>query len=496
MPNTKLHDPISGRYKFDFDSDFDEGSSSSDYAFNEEEAYEEWNYFAQREARHNLMDESDSEEEQRSSKPLDIRCKELPKKFRPQSSLDFLQNIVAKNLTSDSRHYIHTLRRIQQYMIPLVLNEFTFLAMGPAGSGKTTGYLLPLVNKLVELKEIELYGRKGPAAVIVTHTENKIKHIKELCNRYSRGSSLVKYFTTTEELNRQSSFNPNIVMDVICASATVMVDALGKYHIPLKWVKFLVIEEFHFCTEGSEYKENLIAVKKLLSNHGVTPVSIFISTIVPEEKMIDINFMLEMANTRVARLIAPPMMEELSVSVLPCKSTRDHCYWLLKLLAGEGTSPRKTVVLVNKPRVAHFLTLMLVYHRVSTTYITREDSLLAAEEGIRQWRTEECRVVVADYDSLKDLDYGYVETCILFEPPEADFCSFHKRFLDLSAKLNHRRRMYIMLNTELDAGAASCVVEFLESLNQVVPQFLVDMAETAGEPAMETQESSSSSSGE
>uniref|UniRef100_A0A0N4VY74 SLC12 domain-containing protein n=1 Tax=Haemonchus placei TaxID=6290 RepID=A0A0N4VY74_HAEPC len=88
---------------------------------------------------------------------------------------------------------------------------------------------------------------------------------------------------------------------------------------------------------------------------------------------------------------------------------------LLKLLAGEGTSPRKTVVLVNKPRVAHFLTLMLVYHRVSTTYITREDSLLAAEEGIRQWRMEECRVVVADYDSLKDLDYGYVETVCIQE---------------------------------------------------------------------------------
>ncbi|VDO56259.1 unnamed protein product [Haemonchus placei] len=95
---------------------------------------------------------------------------------------------------------------------------------------------------------------------------------------------------------------------------------------------------------------------------------------------------------------------------------------------------------------------------------------------------------------LKSLSDAF--QCILFEPPDADFCSFHKRFLDLSAKLNHRRRMYIMLNTELDAGAASCVVEFLESLNQVVPQFLVDMAETAGEPAMETQESSSSSSGE
>ncbi|KAK6024027.1 hypothetical protein OSTOST_10171 [Ostertagia ostertagi] len=151
----------------------------------------------------------------------------------------------------------------------------------------------------------------------------------------------------------------------------------------------------------------------------------FISVIVPEEKMFDVNFMTELANTKVARLIAPPMLEELSVSVLPCKSNRDHCYWLLRLLVGEGVSPRKTVVMVNKPRTAHFLALLLTCNGVSSTYITRDDSLLAAEDAIRQWRIEECRVIVADYDSIKDLDYGFVELCILFEPPEADFCSFH-----------------------------------------------------------------------
>ncbi|KAK5971700.1 DEAD/DEAH box helicase [Trichostrongylus colubriformis] len=496
MPDVSLHDPISGKYKFGFDSDYDEGASSVGYAFNEEEASVEWDYFAERQARHDMMEESDSEEELQPCKRLDIRCKGLPSNFRPQSSLDFLQNIVKRNVTSDLKHYIHTLRRVQQYMIPLVLSEFAFLSMGPTGAGKTSGYLIPLVNKLIELKEIELRGRKGPVALVVTHTENKIKHIKELCYRYSRGSSLAKYFTTKEDMEKDSSFNPNYVVDLICASAPVMVNVLCKYHVPLKWVKFLVIEEFHFCATNSEYMERLMALNNLLTAHGVAPVCMFISAIVPEEKMFDINFMMEMAKTRVVRLIAPPMLEELSVSVLPCKSTRDHCYWVLRLLAGEGVSPRKTVILVNKPRTAHFLTLLLTYQGISSTYITRTDSLLAAEDAIRQWRTEECRTIVADYDSLKDLDYGFVELCILFEPPDADFCSFHKRILDLSAKLHYRRRLYILLDTELDAGAASCVIEFLEKINQIVPRFLVDMAEAAGDPSRDLEETLSSSHSE
>ncbi|KAK6055729.1 hypothetical protein COOONC_06768 [Cooperia oncophora] len=296
MIDMSLQDPISGKYKFDFDSDSSDEASSSGYAFNEEQASNEWDYFAERQARHKMMHESDSEDETQSGEPLDVRCKDLPPKFRPQgnqeelfgtqtthsevwayipsicSDLNFLQDNVARNLTSDPRHCIYTLRRIQQYMVPLVLNEFTFLAMGSMGAGKTSGYLLPLVNKLVELKEIEIRGRKGPAALIVTHTENKIKHIRELYNRYSRGTSLVKYFTTRGELDK-SSYHSNLVADLICASAPVMVDAIHKHHVsslPLKWVKFLVIEEFHLCTTDSEFMESLIALKKLLSANGAS----------------------------------------------------------------------------------------------------------------------------------------------------------------------------------------------------------------------------------
>ncbi|VDO85037.1 unnamed protein product [Heligmosomoides polygyrus] len=112
-------------------------------------------------ARKKVLTESDREDETPCAKPLDVRGKYLPMIFEPQINLDFLQNNVARNLQVDSKHYIHTLRQIQQYMIPLVLNEIPFVVAGPAGAGKTTGYLLPLVNKLVELKEIEVLCLPG-----------------------------------------------------------------------------------------------------------------------------------------------------------------------------------------------------------------------------------------------------------------------------------------------------------------------------------------------
>lgn len=438
-----------------------------------------------------MVTESDREDETPCAKPLDVRGKYLPMNFKPQTNLDFLQNNVARNLQVDSKHYIHTLRQIQQYMIPLVLNEFPFVVAGPAGAGKTTGYLLPLVNKLVELKEIEKRGRRGPLALIVTHSDSKIRHIKDLCNRYSRGTSVLKYYPTNEELH-QSSMNNKTLIDIMCATATTIVDVVNCFQLSLERVKFIVVEEFHYCTKNSEYKKELTVLKDLLKKHEVQPTCFFISMLTSREKMFDIGFMTSLARTKVTRLAAPSLVDDVSVGVLPCSSIKDHCGWLIRLIAGEGVVARKTVVLVNHPQRAHYVALLLTYLGVSATFLTKDDTLLAAEDAVRQWRTEECRVLAADYDSLPDLDYGFVETCVLFELPDSDFCSFHKRILSLSAKLSYKRRVFILINKELDSTAASCVVGFLEHLKQPIPQFLVDLADSAGEPDQESGSSASS----
>ncbi|EPB74759.1 hypothetical protein ANCCEY_06124 [Ancylostoma ceylanicum] len=307
--------------------------------------------------------------------------------------------------------------------------------MGPEGSGKTSGYLLPLVNKLVEFKEIELRGRRGPFALVVTHTENKLKHIKYLCSSFCGGTSLIKFFITEEELQAMANIPTTSTIDLVCATAHTVVDAMRKFQ----------------------------------------PAYMFISGLTSPQNLFDKRFMNEMARSKIVKLVAPPMLDDIKVAVLPCNSTWSHFNWLLRLLAGDGVALRKTVVLANDPWVVHTITLRLTLDDVPSIYLTHNDSLLEAEEAVRLWRTEECRVIVADYKSLSELDYGFVETCILFELPNDDFSSYYRSLIELSAKLNYKRRIFIMVNTELDLKNATAVVNFMKDLRQPYPDFLEQM---------------------
>ncbi|ETN79171.1 hypothetical protein NECAME_09977 [Necator americanus] len=413
------------------------------------------------------------------SERLEIRHKDLPSKFRKQSSLDFLQRCVAKNVLAGRKHSVGPLLPLQQYMIPLVLYEISFLAMGPEGSGKTSGYLLPLVNKLVEFKEIEssdfgllfkARGRRGPLALIITYTESKLKHIKNLCSSFCAGTPLTKLFMTEEDVDVMTP-SPNTVIDLLCATPRTMINVVQKFQISPKHLKFAVVEEFHYCTRDSDYKEDLIALTGLL-NKNVSPAYMFISLLISPQKLFDKNFMKEVARCKLVKLIAPPGVDDIKILTIPCRSTWCHFEWTLSFLAGDGVAPRKTVVLANDPWVVHTLTLRLTLNDVPSIYLTHKDSLLEAEEAIRLWRTEECRVIVADYKSLSELDYGFVETCILFELPNDDFCSYQKRIVELSAKLNHRRRIIIMVNLELDLKNTSAVINFMKDFKQPYPNFL------------------------
>ncbi|KAL6741227.1 hypothetical protein Aduo_014502 [Ancylostoma duodenale] len=468
-------DLASGYYVFEFDGEPKRQMNRSDFIFDMDTAMREWDYHMERQAVQKRLGGKHIENDSIPSERLEVRHSDLPPRFKKQSSLDFLQPSVAKNVLPGRKHCVGPLLPLQQYMIPLVLYEFSFLAMGPGGSGKTTGYLLPLVNKLVEFKEIELRGRRGPFALIVTHTENKLKHIKYLISSFCGGTSLVRFYITQEELQAMTEIPTTSTIDLVCATARTVVDAVRKFQMPLKYLKFVVLEEFHFCTEDSEYKEDLIALKDLLTKSEISPAYIFISGLTSPQNLFDKSFMKEMSQSKIVKLIAPPGLDDVKVAILPCYSTWCHFNWVLRLLAGDGVALRKTVVLANDPWVVHTLTLRLTLEDVPSIYLTHNDSLLEVEEAVRLWRTEECRVIVADYKSLSELDYGFVETCILFELPNDDFSSYYRHLIELSAKLNYKRRIFIMVNVELDLKNVNAVINFMKDLRQPYPDFLEEM---------------------
>ncbi|CAJ0592142.1 unnamed protein product [Cylicocyclus nassatus] len=465
-----------GSYIFEFGDD-QRRMHCNDFVFDMNAAMQELDYYSERQELRKRSNGKYLENDYAPSDRMEIRCQDLPTRFRKQSTLDFLQPCVARNVVPGRRHHIAALLPLQQYMIPLVLYEFNFLVMGPDGAGKTSGYLLPLVNKLVEFKEVELRGRRGPLALIITHTEDKLRHVKDLCGAFCIRTPLIRFFIGEEELDAIGGLSSTTVFDMVGASASTMVNALKKYQIPLKHLKFVVLEEFHLCYKDSDYMRNLIALKNLLTKNEVLPTFMYISTLVSTQQMFDKSFMKEMSCCKVAKIVAPPGIDDVRVAVLPCRSAWCHFDWTLKLLAGEGVFPKKTVVLANDPWTVHSIALRLSLEDVQATYVTHSDSLLEVEEAVRLWRTEEFRVIVADYKSLSEMDYGFVEMCVLFELPEDDFSLYCRRLTELSAKLNHRRRIYIMVNTELDLKRVASVINFLDDLDQAYPDFLQAMQE-------------------
>ncbi|KAJ1369513.1 hypothetical protein KIN20_030991 [Parelaphostrongylus tenuis] len=217
-----------------------------------------------------------------------------------------------------------------------------------------------------------------------------------------------------------------------------------------------------------------MTLKEQLSTYEVVPVCFFMSKLVHVESMFDIEFMKEMAKTKVVKLILSSSSDGILISVLRCCSVMDRFRWITSLIGGEDVTPRRTVVIANAPERVHYLAYLLTFYGVNNVHITRDDNLLAVENAVRLWRMEECCVFIADYDSLDDLDYGYVETCILYELPDY-FPSYERRLLDLSAKLSYGRSLHIMMNVELDRAQAGSVLKFLTDHNQVVPDYLVNM---------------------
>ncbi|KJH45239.1 DEAD/DEAH box helicase [Dictyocaulus viviparus] len=451
----------------------------TDYLFSEDGACRDFDYFNQRHAQRKLIipKERDGSSLGRS---LSVRTKGLPPKFKTQSNLDFVRQVMTKNVTTVSGYPISNLRRIQKYMVPLVLNEFSFLVMGPRGIGKTSGYLIPLLSKLVELKDIELRGRCGPIVIIVTHTEKMLKHVQALSNKYGRATGIAMVFTNSQHFEGDQTNIKYRNIDVLCCTAKLMVETIVKFQISLGYVKFLVIEEFEYCTNNSEYEKNLSELRDRLSSYAIFPTCIFLSVLLHKDWMFDVKFMEKMATTNVAKLIVPPLSDIL-VSVLPCSSIMDHCHWITRLLVGKDMEHKRTVVLVDAPRRAHYLALLLKYYCVSSKYITRDDNLIDVETAIRLWRTKECTVIVADYDSMRELDYGFVDTCVLFELPHDGCAIISKLIVDLSTILCYNRRVYIMINEDLDCTQAENVLKLLDSLDQQVPHFLVNMIDTIEE---------------
>jgi ATP-dependent RNA helicase RhlE len=135
---------------------------------------------------------------------------------------------------------------IQRQAIPTILTGADVLAGAQTGTGKTAGFTLPLLQRLMQATPTAVNGRRGPRpvrALVLTPTRELAAQVQESVETYGRHLPL-----TSAVIFGGVKINPQIDklrrgVDILVATPGRLLDHAGQGTLDLSRVEILVLDE-------------------------------------------------------------------------------------------------------------------------------------------------------------------------------------------------------------------------------------------------------------
>lgn len=132
---------------------------------------------------------------------------------------------------------------IQIQSIPAVLKGGDLLAAAQTGTGKTAGFTLPILQRLMESKSNTTSARRQIRALILTPTRELAAQVQQSVLTYGKYSGL-----KSAVIFGGVGANPQINaikngLDILVATPGRLIDLMGQGHISLKEIEILVLDE-------------------------------------------------------------------------------------------------------------------------------------------------------------------------------------------------------------------------------------------------------------
>ena len=132
---------------------------------------------------------------------------------------------------------------IQIQSIPAVLKGGDLLAAAQTGTGKTAGFTLPILQRLMESKPTTTSARRQIRALILTPTRELAAQVQQSVLTYGKYTGL-----KSAVIFGGVGANPQINaikngLDILVATPGRLIDLMGQGHISLKEIEILVLDE-------------------------------------------------------------------------------------------------------------------------------------------------------------------------------------------------------------------------------------------------------------
>lgn len=302
---------------------------------------------------------------------------------------------------------------IQSEAIPIIMEGHDLLACAPTGSGKTLGFVVPLIQKLIELKKLK--NEMGPTALIVSPTRELANQIYAIASQLARGHPLQVALMNKKQLAklRNNNAGSKQKMDLVVATPLRLVEGAREGLYTLENVQFLVLDE---CDKllGEGFVEQTDQVFGMCTNSHIVK-AVFSATMPSNVEQLAHSVM----TAQPCRVIVghkEGAADSVEQSLTYCGSEAGKLTAMRQLLAGGRVTP-PILVFVQSIQRAKALFHELLYDKANVDVIHSELAQAQRERVINQFKRGEVWVLICTDVLARGIDFQGVNLVVNYDVP-------------------------------------------------------------------------------
>jgi ATP-dependent RNA helicase RhlE len=304
---------------------------------------------------------------------------------------------------------------IQKELIPAMFAGRDIMAGAQTGTGKTAGFVLPVLQELMkDYKE----GTHAPKAIIIVPTRELARQVHESVEAYSKYlplKSTVLYggSNMTSQANRLKAG-----VDIVVATSGRLLEHIGKKNLTLERVHYLVLDEADTILDMGFVHEVTQVISKLPEKRQNVLISATLSgsvkrlaeQILHRPKLIEVDSMGTSAKN--VKQIIHPVSRELKME-------------LLSFLIG-SKNYQQVLVFVRKKQEADEVAKELNLSGLKTFVIHGDKSSGVRARALEAFKEGKTRVLVATDIAARGIDIPSLEVVINYDIPHVTGDFIHR----------------------------------------------------------------------
>ncbi|KAK2752333.1 DEAD-box ATP-dependent RNA helicase [Onygenales sp. PD_40] len=396
----------------------------------------------------------------------------------PESITAFTNPPLDDHLISNIKlaHYT-TPTPVQKYSVPIVMGGRDLMACAQTGSGKTGGFLFPILSQAFQTgpspPPVEAHGRSlgrqqkaYPTSLILGPTRELVSQIYEESRKFAYRSWVrpcVVYGgadmgTQLRQIDRGC--------DLLVATPGRLVDMMERGRISLANIKYLVLDEADRMLDmGFEPQIRRIVQDREMPSKENRQTLMFSATFPHDIQMLAEEFLKDHIFLSVGRVGSTS--ENITQRVVECETEADKESALLDILFAD--SKGLTLVFVETKRQADMLSVFLLDNRLPATAIHGDRTQRERERALELFRTGRYPILVATAVAARGLDIPNVTHVINYDlPNEIDDYVHRIGRTGRAGNTGIATAFFSRKNIKI----ARSLIDLLKDANQEVPEWL------------------------